>query len=558
VILLSPASSVRLFTAAEAQAQANWSANRAALSQTQPRLGESLDDIPPDLTWVFARDGSLTAMTASGTWWADCSVPLLAGHALLKSLDSSHLMSCYLAPTHAGLLRAARQRNGEYAALLAVIPDPAALRVILACHDFSAEIAGHHLWFVTGEHWPEQVRQLFNDHPGLPTPARFIRTKLTPDEMVEPMIAEAQRVFSSVLSERTKQIESLRHQSPGAVDHRRVLLIAGTRFRLWENAADALAEQMMSLATDANIERFDGDDPASSSPLALATAAGCCGMIVAADFSRADAVNLAPMETPWITWITRPQTPSFTTAGPRDALIVADPAWQALAMTAGWPADRVTVGGWPSPKLPEVFDSHRSLAILADTRPIEIPPSVEDLSSHRVLWDGIESELRADPLALGEDVAGFLDSRARQLDIAPDTLDHRRFFDDLILPGYQQGLARVLMEAGLPLRLYGRGWDQLAEFRPVSLGELSTRAAFTTAVAAAAALVHVWPLHHAHPIDALGKPIVHRTGRRKESFLREAKLALTALPSQQPQSNRSLASVQESLKFWIDRGLSGR
>src|SRR5439155_18022135 len=107
-----------------------------------------------------------------------------------------------------------------------------------------------------------------------------------------------------------------------------------------DDAAAVLAAELTPCAADAGttIERFDSDDPASSSPLALATAAARCGSVVAANVSRADAANLVAPETPWITWVTRPIIPPFVVAGPRDGIVVADPEWQPLAIASGWPA----------------------------------------------------------------------------------------------------------------------------------------------------------------------------------------------------------------------------
>jgi hypothetical protein len=112
------------------------------------------------------------------------------------------------------------------------------------------------------------------------------------------------------------------------------------------------------------------------------------------------------------------------------------------------------------------------------------------------------------------------------MNIAADAIDRRRFIESLIVPAYEQGCARLLLSAGLPLRIYGRGWNTLDEFVAISAGALTTNQALLTAAASAAALVYIWPTRYTHPIDAMGRPIVHRPGRRRESFIREAKLAL--------------------------------
>jgi hypothetical protein len=532
VTLLTPEQSAHgQATAADAQANRNWTANLAAIERTQPRVSQAIHDLRSDLTWLFARDGSLHAMDpATGQWFAGCSVPLLAGRAVLKSLEpAGNVASCFLAPAHAGLLRAARERIGHDPALLAIVPDLRTLGMILACHDFSIEIASHHLWFISGESWAAEMLRLFQEITGLPTPGRFIRTKLIADDVADAMIAESQNVFSAVLAERTRAMQSIR-TSGATRNESRVLLIGGSTFRLWDDAAAVLADALTTPAAEAGliVAPFDSDDPASSSPLALAMAAAECGRVVAANVSRADAVNLVAMETPWITWVTRTPIPPFAAAGPRDQLLVTDKIWRRLAIDAGWPSSRVTIGAWPAVALPSVAIRQPTLALIADTKRIEIPESLQELSSHRVLWENIAAELHDHPLAV-DDANEYLDRRAARLDIAPDTLDRRRFLEGLILPAYQQGCARAMIHAGLPLRLHGLGWEEVDDLRAPSAGPVRSRAALLGAVAASVALVDPWPARHSHLIDTLGRTVISRCKGGIDGMIRDAKRALTGV-----------------------------
>lgn len=107
------------------------------------------------------------------------------------------------------------------------------------------------------------------------------------------------------------------------------------------------------------------------------------------------------------------------------------------------------------------------------------------------------------------------------------------------------------MTAGLPLRLHGRGWCDIAEFSGVSQGPITSHQQFLAAVGDATALVYTWPVRHAHPLDATGRPIVHRVGRRKESFIREATLALVNKSNTAPAANSDSISLAEALlKFF--------
>jgi hypothetical protein len=495
--------------------------------------------MPRGFEWVYGRDGFLTAVDGEGKWWAGCSLPLAAGRSLLKTLEPSTLHNCMLDPAHAGLLRAALGRIGDEPALMAVVPEMMTIRMILCCDNFSEYIAANQLWFVGGQDWAEDFRRLLEERPGLCTPGRFIRTKLLSDQAANVMITQAQNVFSEVLQQRTRWIEQIRmREKTGAAE--KILLIAGSHFRLWDSASSVLAEQIRSAAS---VHRFDSDDPAESSPLALAEAAADCRAVVAANVSRGEASNLVAMNTPWITWVTWPRVPSFTAAGPKDLLMVADSAWEGMAVAAGWPKQRVMRANWPATAVAGIADATPLLAILADTQVIEIPDSIADLSSHKLLWDHIEAELRDDPLALGEDVGGYLTQRARMYEIPADVIDRRRFVENLIVPAYQQGLARLLMKAGLPLRLSGLGWDEIEEFCPVAGGPVRSRQDFEAAIAAASALVYVWPMRHAHPIDTIGKPVIYRTGRRAESFIAAAKAAMKGSSAAAAESPPTVGAV---------------
>jgi hypothetical protein len=533
---------------AEAAARSNLTANLSALQQVQPTLADQIGPFPEGFQWVYGRDGFLTALDAAGKWWANCSLPLAAGRALLKSLEPSTLHNCFLDPAHAGLMRAAFERIGDQPALMAVVPEVMTIRMILCCDDFSSEITSHQLWFINGENWTEDFRRLLEQRPGLCTPGRFIRTKLISDTTSNVMITQAQNIFSDILQQRTRRIEEIRvEERIGRTG--KVLLIAGSHFRLWDGASTILVEQIQSSVA---VNRFDSDDPAASSPLALADAAANCGVILAANVSRSEANNLVATSTPWITWVTWPRVPSFSAAGPRDVLLLADAAWESMAVTAGWPQQRVTVAPWPTMPVAATANTSPSLAIIADTQLIEIPDSIADLSSHRVLWDQIEAELRDDPLAMGEDVGGYLTQRAEMYEVSSSALDRRRFVENLIVPAYQQGLARLLFKAGLPLRLYGGGWNLVEEFSKVEGGPVHCQQEFESAIAAAAALVYVWPMRHAHPMDSVGKPVIQRTGRRAESFIAQAKSAMKAKPIVAAGSSPHLGQIVLKLLSSLD------
>ena len=82
-------------SSAARQAELNRQQNLRALEKTQPQLATSR---ATEIRWVFARDGSLTAIDQSGKWHGGCSVPHRAAGELLRSLEIAANVACFLAP----------------------------------------------------------------------------------------------------------------------------------------------------------------------------------------------------------------------------------------------------------------------------------------------------------------------------------------------------------------------------------------------------------------------------------------------------------------------------
>ncbi len=550
---LAPAPFIESISAPDL-AEKNWRRNIASLAITQPTTVETLGRFYVDRHWIFARDGSLTALEPTGRWWADCSVPLLASRALLKTLTAGHAGSCLLSPPNAAMVVAAQERIGFSVPLFVIQPDLDIARMILSCHDFSDQIARKRLWLGAGSSWPEELLNVFDRYPGLATPGQFIRTKLTPDSIAVPLVAEAQNVFSTVASQRAERITELQSSavpndsSADLTNRKQALLIGPAEFRLWEDGAHVLHQQ---ISDEFNVNWFDTTDPLNSSPIALLQAAQHSGCIMSANLCRADCNHLLSKDTPWITWMTQPGAPQFQAAGPHDALILADAAWRKYATIAGWPEDRVKIHGWPesSPALSLNPRIHATdLAMIVDTHRLEIPASVKQFSSHRLLWELIEEELAVNPFAI-DTVDDYLTDRSGQLNIAADALDRRTFIDRLILPAYQQSVARVLITSRVPLALWGQGWSELEEFTAAARGELTDRQTFHSAVSSAKAILHCWPDRSAHPITALGKPLVY-PGNDAATLIRNALRASSTAarrPAIAPGEDRPLARLIQTL-----------
>lgn len=548
--LLSP---VALGTVAGVAAGRNWAGNRAAVVRSQPAVAAELDGVAAEVEWTLGRDGSLTGRTADGRWWADCSVPDRAGRRLMAAVEPSAAVHCLVMPAHAGVLAAVRDRLGAGTPVVVVEPDARAARVLLGCGDVAGAVAGHRLWFAVGAGWADQLADLFRAWPGLATPSRFVRMPVADDAVVGPLIERAKAVFDAANGERTAAVDRLRVGSAGGPSagpaaglwSGRPVVIGRSGYTLWEDGPAVLWTACGSAAT-----RFDTDDPLNTSPVALATAAVGCGGVVAADSGRGSAAGLVRPDVPWVTWVTRPAVPEVGASGPLDALVLAAAEWRPLAERAGWPGDRVHVGGWQAAMPLPCASGLPHLAVMADTRPVEMPPAVAGYSSHAMLWEAIEAELRSSPLAARDPVA-YLADRAGQVRVDRTAVDVGAFVERLIYPAYQQGVARLLIAAGLPITLWGSGWGEVDEFAGRAGGSVESVAARDRAAGAAVGLVHCWPEDGPHPIDAVGRPVVRAESDDAARFVAAARRVVAG------RTTGTVAASGESLRNAIARAVAG-
>jgi hypothetical protein len=514
-------------TLADRQAASNWAANVVALRTAQPGLVESLPELPDGLTFIFGRDGALTAINGDGSWWQGCSLPRRAAKAILKSLDSVGRVSCYLSPTHAAQIRVALDKLPPEQAIVALCPDALLLAVMLYCEDFSSDISAHRLYFAWGTGWQQELRRVFEKHPGLPTPEQFIRGAAADHAETSELIPLAEKVFAAQTAQRSARIKALYESwSAPARTRPRICLIAPSHFQLWEDGGQVLVDRLASVnGTQCEVVRFDNDDPASAAPVALAELATECDAVVSLNIARADLPEILSPQMPWITWLVQEQIPSGTSAGPHDALLVADARARSEAIGKGWPADRIETACWPAREAHVPPGSASLLAMIVDTRSIEAPARIADMSSQRLLWDAIAAEIAADPFVATPDPAKYLRRRQRDMQIPEEGFDASLFLNLLIAPAFAQSLARLLLREKLPICLAGAGWDSMAEFAEVHAGPIKSRAALAEVIQSSQALVYGWPMPRAHPINSLRRPMLRPAAGRSQ-FLSSAKLAI--------------------------------
>lgn len=521
-------------TLAQRQAAANLRANLAALSARGDRRPGAAARVGPDEELVFARDGTLTVLGADGRFAGGCSVPSRAARAQLADFAVAGSAACLLAPSHAAEVRAVLDRLRPEQALIVLLPDDHNAGILLHCDDFSTAINRGRLWIACGEAWAERLRQILIDQPGLAVPTQFVRLKTMPQSATEALIPPAQAIFAEVTQRRAAELDAA-SRAPWVRSGAKVCVVGGSRFRLWNDAGHELAA-IVSGEGEFDCHVFDVDDPCRTTPLALAGAVRAADAVVAADVCRGDVPPaVAPREMPWIAWLTRPRAiPAFASAGLRDRLIVVDPAMRRAATDAGWPAATVAVAGWPRDPSPAVA-AGRELALVANLPPLEPPAQLENFSSHRLLWEWLASHLQRDPLCAFDAAEALVERGASQLGLKPADLPVATYVEGLIVPGYALGVATILLRAGLPLRLYGEGWDRIDTLAPHHAGPVRTREQFRSAVAGARAVVRHVPASSPLAVDYLPVPAVGQTAAGQDaralvSSVRSATAPARSLP----------------------------
>jgi hypothetical protein len=491
-------------------AEQRLQANLAALAARQPLVAASLVDQDreiSDLTWLFGRDGSLTARDAQGRWWGGSSLPLRVGRSLFAKLELNGPVGCLLAPATAGQIRAVLEKIAAEQAIIALLPRTDAALAALHCDDFSADIHAGRLWMVIGPQWQTQLPALLQQNPGLCVPQHYVRSGVGDEELTAGLIAAANPLLAAETARRTAAIDDIqRHAWSGDTKTTDgICVVAGSKFSLDDLAGPALAVALCDAAGP--WARLDISRPTSASPLILAQMAQNCRAVVAADLYRADLPAVVPDNVQWVTWATRPRFAPPAPGSPADAVLLADESWRAAARAAGWTGNRLLTAAWPSLADPNSAPppANGPITLIADAPPADVPQQLQEFSSHGVLWEQIRAELLDDPFAAGEDVDAYLSSRIARLDIDAQTLNRGLFLATLILPAWRRGVARRMIQAGLTPALFGAGWD--GEFAAYCGGPITDLPSLRKAARQARAIVHPSPGAQPGFAAALGRPV---------------------------------------------------
>ena len=505
-------------TRAAVLAAENFEKNLGALRSRQPRIVDWLEEESPESDWLFARDGTLSGRDGNNRWISGCSVPARLSQIVLRDLTVRGSVACFLVPTHASDLRFTLDKLSAAQAIIVLLPKYAELATMLHCADFTADICHGRLYVIAGPAWDVEFSRLLDEQADLATPSSFIRLPATSEAIIDPLLTAAQSIINAANERRANNVAQLRERySPPRQN--KICIAAPMKFRLWNDFAPAF-EAIADAPGKLNVKIFDTDDPANTAPQALVTAACAADVLMTTNTARTDLPGLIPNDLPWISLITGTRVPSAALAGDNDRLLLNHASLQSAALNAGWQTGQIQIVD-----LPSFLNQPRgmNLSLICDTACLATPTDLSGYSSHSVLWETLRDELTRNPFALKR-IDAYLQQHQERLHIADSAFSKARFIDQLIVPAYAQGLARALIQAKIPVQLFGRGWSQIDGLADSAKGEINSRDDLHTALRSSIALVHPLVSRAGHPVLRSGLPVV--AALDANTFLRLARQAL--------------------------------
>lgn len=517
-----------------------WAGNVAALREVQP--GVVVERLPGGWSACWGRDGTGTFRDGEGRWWKGCSVPRAASVAMLESLSGSAPVAVYLQPMHpAGVVEALRILGAEQV-LIALLESEEELGLFLGCVDFSGAIRAHRLLFATSVEGRGGLAEVLAANADMPTPGLFVRTSHLTDEVVTGLIEGCQAVFGREHERRTVRVNELSGRVVAREwPARRVVVGRRGRFEVWNDGADVLAG-VMGGVEGVEVVTWVMDDPLRASPVHLLGLAVEADGMVGCDFYRPDAQGILPGDFRLVTWATCGRIASYSDAGEGDLLLVADSELRGLARARGWPEEKVVMAGRPVRVPGGVAGEPGHVAMIGETKEIKIPAVIEDYSSHRLLWERVEAELRGNALRVGQDVEGYVTKIQEEMSISGDGFPMELIVSALVVPLWRQQVVRMLVAAGVGVKTYGRGWDSVQDLRATWGGEIGSQGELFAAVDGARLLLAPEPGVRAHPVDFAGRPVV-RAGGDPGTFGRRVGAMVKTPPLRGKESGQALSAA---------------
>ncbi|MFT3786847.1 MAG: hypothetical protein QM770_11890 [Tepidisphaeraceae bacterium] len=171
---------------------------------------------------------------------------------------------------------------------------------------------------------------------------------------------------------------------------------------------------------------------------------------------------------------------------------------------------------------------------------------IDEFSSHRLLWERVERELTADPFAPRGTVSDYLSRLEKAHGIEASTLPVDLVVRKLIEPLLARRVAIELQNRGVPIALYGSGWNDIDGMpRDAWRGPIRSRLEWDLALRASRAILDVWPATKAHRCRFVGRPVIQTWSAGAANVERTCRrLELTGVASSKSQVTLSLELIR--------------
>lgn len=466
-----------------------WQQNLDALRLVDPTCAQRLADLPiPDTVQpATGRDGQKTWQIRRDAhrieWFGHTSMPTVSAEGLLSGFNPG---AGNIALPGIGSGREAQllsERLGRHRTAVVLETDPLNLALALRLWEVPGALRSRQIILLLADDPPrlgERLLQLCQEHPGFDLPSRMLawpwRSK-EENQAYQGVIEQVAGRLHPIRSQAWTQLLAKMKSPDGPDASPAALAVLTTVPAVVTRRLAAWLSDGAQAAGLASVAHFP-ESPLTAGPLA--------GLSAAAELaSPAQAVQvllleqcrhhwpLAEVDRPLISWLVGVDALGegwqFPT-GHNDLAVVSTIRQREQLLARDWPEQRVLhVPIFITPKAFETpLDGPRDgVLLLADLPPEDPDQANITLYSHKMLWEALRDRLgkQGDNWTPHEAQRWLLAAQsATGIDLADPTVQEEvleRVRAVLAPAVLLNRTARAILNAGLPLRIAGRGWDRL-------------------------------------------------------------------------------------------------
>jgi len=466
-----------------------WQANLKALQSVDAALADRLASlpIPQSVQPAVGRDGQPTFRICGPdgrtSWFGRTSMPTISAEGLLGLFAPG---TANVALPGIGSGREAQllgQRLGRHRATFVLETDPLNLALALRLWDLSAALRNYQVFLLLSDDLPglrDKLVQLCTANIGLDMPGKMLawpwRTKAQNQpwqDLIEQAAWQVSQPRNQCLADTINRL-CRAHKLGAPVDAVAVLTI--TPSTLSWRTVEALADGARVAGLPA-ISCWPANPLHAGALAGLSAAAGLADRSSNLQIILVDSVRrhwpLQDANIRLVSWLvaTEQLGETFQPLPERDDWVVAsNPRQREHLLSLGWPERRVL--SLPPFITPKAFDCPEDaprdgIALLHDLVPEDPEQAGITLYSHQVLWRHLRDRLNKQPDAWHPAEAQrwlLAAQQATGIDLADPAVQEQfaGFVQRYLAPSVILArAARSIVQAGLPLRLYGRGWNGL-------------------------------------------------------------------------------------------------